>query len=139
MSAVNTVRQPFQLFALTIVEQFFKVLQEEFATHQFGKLFLLLNDATVLFFNATQSVEVLRMDNFSKNADIKQATAINSCDFLGEALDKTEQFLQPIIGEHVHDPQCFKAGPNAVNASGTLDHARGIPMEIIVNQYATIL
>src|SRR5947207_5792101 len=104
MSAMNAIGQMFELFALILIEQFFEVLQEEFAAYQLSKLFLLFNHTLILFFDTTKGVEVLGMDNLSKDAHVEQSATINSCDLLGETLDKAEQFLQAIIGEHVDDP-----------------------------------
>jgi hypothetical protein len=68
-------------------------LQQEFTANQFDKLFLLLNDFAIFRFDATQRIEVLRMDDFAQNAGIEQAVAINVRDLLREAFDQPEQLF----------------------------------------------
>src|SRR5436190_3694790 len=131
-ATMNTIGQFFKHAMHPLAQQILEMLQEKLATNQLDKLLLLLDNTAILTLNSPQGIKILRMDHLTKNASIKQATLINGCDLLRQTVNQPQQFLQPIVGKHIHNPEGVKTGTNAINTPGTLYHTRRVPVQIIV-------
>src|SRR5579884_4028256 len=136
-AAVNAIGQVLEHLTHATIQQGFQILEQKLATHQFDKL--LLDHFAVFLLDTPQRVEVLRVDNLSKNANIQETAAVNTGNLLREAFDQAKQLFQSIVREHVQHPQGVEAGSDAINAARALHHTGRIPVQIIVDEDTAVL
>src|ERR1700676_1813093 len=79
------------------------------------------------------------MNTFAQNARVQETRGVDRCYFVREAFYQAQQPLQSLVGEHIVNPEPIEIGANSIDTPSPLDHPGGIPMQIVVDQVATVL
>src|SRR5262249_1714876 len=121
------------------VQQAPKLLDQELAARQLCELLLFFYHRSILVLNAAQRVEVLRVYRLSQDAGIEKAGAVDVRDFAAQAIHQPQQAVEIRIRIHIVDPERVELSADAVDASGSLNHSRGVPMQIVIDQVTAVL
>src|SRR5438309_11757270 len=79
------------------------------------------------------------MHLLTKNACIQHSKPVDICDLAGQAVHQSKQPIKPTIREHVVNPKNLEICTYSVDPSGTLDHARRVPVQIVIEKVSAIL
>src|SRR6516164_6212903 len=136
---MNSIRKFVQGFMSAALEHFLKLFEQKLVAGELGELLLFFDDGAVFIADASQCIKVARMHCLAEDACIEKSSYIDRGDLFSQAFDQSQKPLKAFIGKHVVYEKAIELSPDPIYTSGALDHARGIPMQVIVDEMTAVL